>query len=191
MLFRSGGVEIDVQEEEIIYINGYSTEITKVTGVDTQPVVSTGPQTLNGVQATAYARIRYTSGDDFKRTERQRLVLQKIVEKAQQSDLATLNQIINDVLPQISTNLTAKNFLGLAANGLKYKIGEMSGFPFDVTTSENVRGLSGSYVIPIGLSDNVSQLHAFLFDKSEYPPSDQVQEINDDIEYLSGVNSIN
>ena len=165
----------------------YTVENIKVTGKDSLGIESAGLQTLNGIQATAYARIRYTSGDDFKRTERQRLVLQKIAEKAQAADISTLNRIIDQVLPEISTNLTAANFMGLAANGLKYSIGESKGFPFDVTTSESVRNHDGSYVIPIGFSDNVSQLHQFLFGDKDYKPSDLVEEISNDIIYLSGV----
>ena len=61
-----------------VYLNGYIMEIIENTGVNTVAVEHSGLQTLSGVQATAYARIRYTSGDDFKRAERQRLVLAKI-----------------------------------------------------------------------------------------------------------------
>ena len=182
-----GGLEINVTEEEVPYVNAYTVENIKVTGKDSLGIESAGLQTLNGIQATAYARIRYTSGDDFKRTERQRLVLQKIAEKAQAADISTLNRIIDQVLPEISTNLTAANFMGLAANGLKYSIGESKGFPFDVTTSESVLNHDGSYVIPIGFSDNVSQLHQFLFGDKDYKPSDLVEEISNDIIYLSGV----
>jgi anionic cell wall polymer biosynthesis LytR-Cps2A-Psr (LCP) family protein len=52
----------------------------------TEPVVgklkSAGTQVVNGTHATAYARIRYTKGGDFKRAERQRIVINKIFEKA-------------------------------------------------------------------------------------------------------------
>ena len=44
-----------------------------------------GTQLLDGVHAVGYARIRYTDGNDFKRTERQRVVLQKVAEKAEES----------------------------------------------------------------------------------------------------------
>lgn len=182
-----GGIEVDVQEEEIPYINAYTVEIIGVTGIDSAPVLNPGLQTLNGVQATAYSRIRYTSGADFKRTERQRQVLQKIAEKAQHADFVTLNRIIDQVLPQISTNLTTSNFLGLAANVLSYSMGETAGFPFDVTTSEDIRNHTGSYVVPIGFADNVSQLHVFLFNDSDYEPSEKVMQIDEDIIWLSGV----
>ena len=95
-----GGIDIDVQEDEVPYICGYVQEIMKVTGKLSPGVTEPGTQTLNGVQATAYARIRYTAGDDFKRAERQRTVLQKVVEKLQQASPAQLNKIIDKVFPQ-------------------------------------------------------------------------------------------
>ena len=38
-----------------------------------------------------------------------------------------------------------------------------------------------------GLSANVAELHEKLFQETEYQPSEKVQQINDDIIYLTGV----
>lgn len=62
-----GGLEIDVQPEEIQWINGYQTEGSQVTGKEIVEVTQSGPQTLNGLQTLSYCRIRYTTGDDYKR----------------------------------------------------------------------------------------------------------------------------
>ena len=48
------------------------------------------------------------------------------------------------------------------------------GFPFDITTSENVIGLEGSYAVAIGHADNVRQLHEQLFGETGYQPPDEV-----------------
>lgn len=183
-----GGIELELTDEEVFWTNGYATETAKVVGRTTTELTQAGKQTLDGIQAVSYTRIRYTEGDDFKRSERQRLVLQQVVEKAKRASLPTLNKIIDQVLPQVSTNLSASDFMGIAANAVKYQLGEMKGFPFDVTTSENVIGLEGSYVVAIGFADNVKQLHAFLFDKNTYQPSEKVQSIDSDIIYLTGIN---
>ena len=82
-----GGIEVDVQEEEISYINGYATEIIKVTGIPSEGVFHAGKQNLNGVLATAYARIRYTEGGDFRRTERQRYILSELLKKAKKNSV--------------------------------------------------------------------------------------------------------
>ena len=182
-----GGIELELTDEEVYWTNGYATETSKVVGRTTTELTQAGKQTLDGIQAVSYTRIRYTEGDDFKRSERQRLVLQQVVEKAKKASLPTLNKIIDQVLPQVSTNLSASDFMGIAANAVKYQLGEMKGFPFDVTTSENVIGLEGSYVVAIGFADNVKQMHAFLFDKNTYQPSEKVQSIDSDIIYLTGI----
>ncbi len=183
-----GGIELELTEDETIYVNGYAEETSKVVGREVKDIAEKeGVYNLDGVQAVSYARIRYTEGMDFKRTQRQRIVLEKIFEKVQEANVLTLNNIIHKVLPQVSTNLTLTNFMGLAAHANSYSLGEMSGFPFEVTTSENVRGMNGSYVIPVGFSENVTKLHLFLFDKEDYIPSETVTNMSNEIIWLSGV----
>lgn len=174
-----GGVEIDVQEDEIEYINGYGTEVKLVTGVDTPDVTETGLQTLTGVQATSYTRIRYTQGDDFRRAERQRAVLEQIVVKAQKANLGQINKIIDRVFPEIATNFTLSEILEYAKDVMKYKLAETTGFPFENTT-DNFSD-AGSVVIPTTLESNVIQLHEFLFGEADYTPSSTVLRISQGI----------
>lgn len=108
------GIDIEVTEEEIPYLNNYAVEIIENTGVDTWGITEPGYQHLTGVQATAYARIRYGGGDDFRRTERQREVLTKIAEKAQTASIGALNTIIDRVFPKIRTNFTLPEILAYA-----------------------------------------------------------------------------
>lgn len=180
-----GGVEIDVQPEEVNYINGYATEIIKVTGKGSGGVNEPGLQTLNGVLATAYSRIRYTSGDDFKRTERQREVLTKVIEKLQGASLTQINKIIDKVFPEVSTNFTLTEILDYALDAFDYKLGETTGFPFDKST--DTLNKIGSVVIPVTLESNVKQLHEFLFGSSEgYSPSATVSTISSNIVAKAG-----
>lgn len=174
-----GGLEIEIQPEEIKPLNKYVTETARVAGKTAKKVTEPGLQLLDGVQATTYARIRSTAGGDFKRTERQRLVIEKIVEKAQKTDLATINNIINEVFPTIKTSFSITEILSYAKDFMKYKIVESEGFPFEKTTA-TVSGL-GSIVIPVTLADNVNQLHEFLFGTVEYTPSATVTSINNSI----------
>ncbi len=171
-----GGVEIDVQEEEVEYLNEYVAETGEVAGKEAKFVRQPGLQQLDGVQATTYARIRSTAGGDFTRTERQRLVIEKMVEKIKESDLGTINSIIDKVLPTISTNFTATEILSYAQYFAEYILGENAGFPFDKTT-DTISGL-GSIVIPVDLTDNVKLLHEFLFGVRDYSPSGTVQSIS-------------
>ena len=179
-----GGVEIDVREEEIEWINNYQNEGSEITGLEKIPVTYAGVQTLNGLQAMSYCRIRYI-GLDYERTERQRKVLNKIFEKVQSMDIISLTGIIDDVLPYISTNLTQAEILSLAKDVTSYKMGENTGFPFDKLATDTD---AGDTVVPVNLASNVTQLHEFLFGSEEaYVPSETVQSISDTIMNRTGV----
>lgn len=180
-----GGVDIDVQDVEVSFLNDYQTSIVeglgggKPTHEKITKVKSSGMQTLNGLQATAYCRIRYTKGDDFRRTERQREVLKQIAAKAKQADLVTLNKVIDDVFPECKTSFTSAEFAEYAAGAAKYNIVDQNGFPFERVTGD--MGKAGSCVIPDNLAQNVTELHSFLFGDSDYTPTDTVNEIGQKI----------
>jgi LCP family protein required for cell wall assembly len=179
-----GGIYIDVDEAEISHLNNYTEETSKVTGVSTTKLTKTGLQLLDGVQATSYCRIRYTAGDDYKRTERQREVIMELVNTAKKADISKINEIINTVFPMIATNYSNDQLISLASEMLGYEIVDTTGFPFE-KTSVTVSG-KGSCVVPIDLADNVKQLHEYLFENYDYTPSSEVQSISDEITKETG-----
>lgn len=185
MIDAVDGIDVEVTEEEIPYLNNYACEIIENTGIDTWGITEPGYQHLTGVQATAYARIRATEGDDFRRTERQRLVLTKIAEKAQSVSLSSLNMMIDRVLPKVRTNFTLPEILAYAKDVKKYTIGETLGFPFDLDTM--YYGEAGDSVVPDNLEDNVKQLHEFLFGEDGYSPSSTVSKISDELVFVTGI----
>ncbi len=176
-----GGVEIEVTEEELPYINQYIPETANSAGKAANYLSSAGLQTLDGTQATTYARIRSTAGGDFTRTERQRLVIEKMFEKAKSADLGTLNAIIDKVFPQVSTSFTLQEILKYATAYSEYKLVGNMGFPQDNYT-DLLSGL-GSVVVPDDLVSNVTKLHEFLFGTTGYTPSSTVQTVNSNIAY--------
>ena len=196
-----GGVEIDVKEAEIVHLNSYQIsmvgretgtlnaagepEYTADAGVDYIPVERAGVQTLNGLQATAYARIRYV-GDDFERTSRQRTVLTQVAKKAMTLNPATLNKIAEAVFPKIATSLDMSEILSLLSGIASYSVGETANFPFDGYVQTG-RVNKASVVIPVDLSKNVSLLHEFLFDESGYDPSDTVKKCSQKVSSDTGV----
>ena len=171
-----GGIEVDLTEDELYWTNEYCGETSIVTDKSYEPLTAAGVQTLGGVQATAYCRIRYTAGSDFKRTERQRLVIQKIAEKLQTANLATINKIVDEVFSEVGTNFTMQEILSYAKDFKKYKLGEMTGFPYNVGTA-TLSGV-GSSVIPTDLTGDVTKLHQFFFGDDGYTPSDVVKNID-------------
>ena len=185
-----GGVEIEVQENEVEYLNAYVGDLVYwIPETDGSMVAGPGLQTLNGTQATAYARIRYTTGDDFMRAARQRIVLQAMMDKVKQADVKTLFTIVNDVADDVSTSFNLGQLLGLASAVKDYSIAGTTGFPFQLTTGE----VSGKdYVFPVELDNNVVALHQYLFgEEEEYTPSNTMQAISDDIVYISGISESN
>ena len=183
-----GGMELELTAEEVVHMNNYCVETSEVTGKDyerIEPEVA-GTYHLNGVQATSYARIRATAGGDYKRAERQRLVIEKIVEKAQKANLKTLDKIIDAVFPQVSTSFSSKDVIGIAANALSYQLGETQGFPYSIADTDVVDGYEGSYVVPSDFDGDVKKLHEFLFNEKDYQVSDTVKEISHEIDVMSG-----
>lgn len=184
-----GGIDIELTSEEIFWLNGYAAETSQVVGKETTHIDENAPGVhhLDGIQAVSFTRIRYTQGDDFKRAQRQRIVLEQILKKIKSSGPWKWMQIVENVLPQISTNMDTATLLKLGAQMFHLKIGEMKGFPFDIATSDSVIGLAGSYAAAIGHADNVKQLHEFFFQEMDYQPSEVVLQVDADVAYLTGI----
>lgn len=181
-----GGVTIDVKSKEIDNLNHNLEEQVQVTGIYSEGVWSAGEQTLNGTQATAYARIRKVGNGDFERTQRQRAVITAMVKKAKQSDLSTLNNVIDEVFPLIATNISRKQILSLAKDLASYDLTNNIGFPLSNTTPN--LGSKGSVVVPANLLSNVENLHEFLYpNDNEYKPSSEVERISNAITNETGV----
>ena len=181
-----GGVTINVKSKEIDNLNNNLQEQVEVTGIYSDGVWSAGEQVLNGTQAVAYARIRKVGNNDFERTQRQRAVISAMIKKAKESDLSTINKVINEVFPQIATNMSNKDLISLAADVFDYELTENNGFPLSHETP--TLGNKGSVVVPANLLSNVKYLHEFLYpEDTEYTPSDEVQRISTAITNETGV----
>ena len=168
-----GGVEMTITDEEAHFMIGYMDEINKLTGHKSEVPEAGGTYVLDGVQATAYARIRYTTGDDYKRTERQRDVIMAMAKKAQKSDLTTINKVIDAMFDDIATSYSNAELIELAAQVFDYEITGSAGFPF--TKNTITLGSKGSVVAPCTLETNVIELHKFLYGNEEYEPSSTVK----------------
>lgn len=178
-----GGIELEINNVEATNMSGFIDEINGLTGRDSSHV-GAGTQVCDGVQATAYARIRQTTGWDFKRTERQRTVITKMFEKAKQTDILTLNSMLDKILPKVSTSLSTAELLSLAGGAAKYNMGENTGFPFETKSGDigKLRYLE----IPVNLEADVVQLHQFLYKNESYAPSQKVKDISAAIKANAG-----
>lgn len=105
-----GGIDIKLTKAEANYLN--TTTYKDQEHWETNLVE--GMNHLDANQALAYARIRKISGGDFGRTNRQRKVLKALMTKVKEMPLAELNNLLNELLPLITTDLTDAEILGYA-----------------------------------------------------------------------------
>lgn len=158
-----GGVEIEITEDELQYINGFIDNIDNKNGTKTEHLYSAGTQLLNGTQASAYCRIRSTAGRDFRRTERQRDVLNALFIKFKDINLAEVPKMINNILPLVTTNLTNNEIISISSKALGMGLGniEQGRFPSD----QNIisAGFTDMYHTNIDIEGTTKELHQFLF----------------------------
>lgn len=182
-----GGIEINLSDAEAEMLNKYVGETAKAAGKEAHKLSGGGTYKLDGPQAVTYSRLRKLEGGDYKRTERQRVVIRRLFEKIKNTDLGTINDIIDTVFPQISTSFSLKEVLSLASGVTRYKLVENVGFPFEKADGITYPA-AGDMVVPQGLAENVQELHAFLYpDEDEWQPSETVQTIANEISYQTGV----
>ena len=172
-----GGIQITIEPEEVKYINDYIKSTAAETGKSGQTINSAGTYNLSGIQAVAYSRIRYTAGGDYKRTERMRTVLEKILQKAKTKDIFELKKIAEDILPEISTNIQQNEIISLLPQLPSFSIGTSIGWPYEVKGIT----LDRWYGVPVNLEANVKKLHQEVFEEANYEPSETVKSISNAI----------
>ena len=177
-----GGVTITVDSQEVNYINQYIKETSRVTGITTNQLSAPGTLTLDGVQAVAYARIRYTEGGDYKRAERMRTVVEATFNKLKTKSLTEINSFVDNILPKIYTNISTNDMIAMIPDLTKYKVSDSIGWPYEI------RGITMSawYGIPVTLESNVTRLHQELFGEQNYIPSETVKNISNQIVTKTG-----
>lgn len=172
-----GGVTIDIDSSELKYINDYINATSASSGIKTSQITKTGKQTLDGVQAVAYSRIRYTEGGDYKRTERMRTVIEAMLSKAKTLNVGQLNKLVDTILPRVSTNISGTEIIGLVPSIASYNITDSIGWPYETRG----KTIDRWYGIPVTLESNVEKLHKEIFGQSDYVVSDTIKEINNQI----------
>ena len=162
-----GGVSMNITSEEVPHITGIS---------------KAGTYNLTGAQALEYARIRYATGGDYKRTERMRDVLIAATNKVKTFNISQLNTLVNNVLPKIYTNITASDIFSLLPSATSMKITDSIGWPYEVKGIT----LDRWYGVPVTLENNVTRLHQEIFGETDYTPSETVKEISNQIATQTG-----
>lgn len=144
-----GGVTVDITSEEVSHIPG---------------IPSAGTYNLNGAQALSYSRIRYATGGDYVRTERQRTILTKIFEKILTINPMKYPSLLNEVLPMVQTSLDYSKILELGTEVLKMGVTtlEQERFPLDGYCQGEM--INGVYYLTFNKALTVEQLHNYIFE---------------------------
>ena len=189
-----GGLDIEMTNAECVHANNYNREVSEAQGVEYEAIPYdedlgddySEVRHVSGALATSYARIRYGGGDDAKRTSRQRIVINLMVQKIKQNP-TKIPEILDKVMGNVSTSLTKNEILELGMHAVTYKMGTSYAYPFQLCYGENVESALGvDVVIPVTLEHNVKELHAYLYPAMSYDPSATVIEYSDYIARKSG-----
>lgn len=189
-----GGLDIEMTNAECVHANNYNREVSEAQGVEYEAIPYdedlgddySEVRHVSGALATSYARIRYGGGDDAKRTSRQRIVINLMVQKLKQNP-TKIPEILDKVMGNVSTSLTKNEILELGMHAVTYTMGTSYAYPFQLCYGENVvNALGGDVVIPVTLEFNVRELHEYLYPGLSYEPSAAVTEYSDYIARKSG-----
>lgn len=173
-----GGINVNITSSELNYINDYIDGTESYTGISSNHITKAGMQRIDGVQAVAYCRIRYTSGGDYKRTERMRTIIDACLAKAKTLSIVKLNSAADTILGKIETNISSGEILSLLPKLATYQITDSIGWPYEVKGAK-INGIY--YSAPVNLEECVKQLHQELFGEEDYEVSETVKEISDSI----------
>lgn len=148
-----GGITVDdVTEKEATYMN----DVVKISDP-----LEAGTNIMDGNTALWYCRIRYLDSD-FYRTERQRKVIESIIDKVTETNIFDLIEIVEEVLPNVSTNITQNELMKLAFSAIlymNYDVSQMQ-IPADGTWYNST--ISSQAVLVMDIEENAWLLQEFL-----------------------------
>lgn len=186
-----GGLDLEIEEYEIEELNRANEETWELTDRedrgDAMHIDAPGVHHVDGSMAVSYGRIRKGVGDDYKRTERMRIIVDKLLEKAKTLSPSQLNEVLDIGVSQIKTNLSSKDIIGLAYKLRNFNISHSDSFPYAIGD-----GYVGnvSYVFPVNLYDDVKTFHINNFGQENYEPSTLVANISQAIlQYKGGADT--
>lgn len=159
-----GGLEINVRQEEIRWINFYLDE-ANIDSVPQQYIRKPGLQTLNGKQAVAYTRIRYTEGHDAERTERQRTVLTLLFNKIKEKGILELPLLASHILPYVQTSFSRTALLNKGAELFISDIRTIDKERFPSDTEGKGTFINNTWYLVADLNQTTRSLHNYLYRK--------------------------
>ena len=158
-------MEINVEtQEELDELNRVIRDYGIEQGKTFQSVESTGLQTLDGVQALCYGRIRKgNTGDDWARVERQGVVMQAMFTKVQSLSASQLIGLMQKLMPYVTTSLSATEIAPLIVGALQHGVPALEHARVPLDGEWYYSGPSNTY-IEYDLDVAAEHIRAYIYD---------------------------
>lgn len=183
-----GGIEVNVENEDVLYwTNQYIMDVNDKVNKHEPFLTHTGVQQVNGVQALAFCRNRYSDNDQG-RTRRQREVLEQMATKAFSMDSLSLLGLAGQIYPYLKTSFSLQEISTYGKAFLSLENKQFIDFRLP-TDDLSYGGYSGDvwFLFPNSLADNAIVLHKFLYGEDGYQPSEYLMNISYNIASYSGL----
>jgi len=159
-----GGVTVDVQNNEVGLINSYMSETAGIQNKSVSRISGSGSQNLNGMQAVAYTRIRYTAGDDFVRTERQRTVLSGMLTEIQSLGVKEFPAVVSELLPLTETSMNSIDIIKLGTKVFTSNIKTLDQERFPIDGFWEGQTIDKVWYLVAKMDATVDQLHKYIYE---------------------------
>ncbi|GAA0070262.1 LCP family protein [Clostridium sardiniense] len=159
-----GGVDINITKGDLKYINGYIENLNYINKTNVDKINEVGMHHLNGTQALAYCRIRYDGGDQ-RRTERQRTVLEAVLNKMKDTSPTKYPTILNELLPLVTTNISSSEFISLGKDILDTGATSFQDLRVPCDKHEGGKMINGVYYMTYDLKAETNELHKFIYEQ--------------------------
>lgn len=167
-------------------VGGYPATINA--GESKDMGMAQGSYVLNGDQAVKYMRIRYNSGGDAGRNQRQRDLMEYVMKKAMDLGKKDMLSLATKMLPMVRTSYNLfdisqlLDIYGMMGNELSIK---QFSFPSQYEGTKLADGLW--YAVPNSMIDNVIKLHSDIYETEQLLIDNNVNTISENIQQRSGV----
>jgi LCP family protein required for cell wall assembly len=162
-----GGIDADIETKtQMSYINGVIKQDNKVLKLTLSDglLTETGVQTLTGKQAQAYARYRKGGRGDFDRTERQREVIIKCLDKIGCLSIVEMAKLVVNNIGKVETNLTFDEILPLVSTALDLRAMEIKELRIPIDKGYQSKTVKGMSVLIPNIAVNKKAMEDFLFE---------------------------
>ncbi|WP_082023929.1 LCP family protein [Clostridium polynesiense] len=165
-----GGVDIEIKKNELKLVNDYIHDLAVLKNTKPPYLKNYGAQTLNGMQAVAYSRIRYVGDGDYERTERQRRVLSGMFEKIKTAGITKYPVMVNKLLPYVKTSLDSKELIAAGTNVLKSGMANLEQERFPVDGYNDGKTIGGVWYLLFNKEMTKKQMYEYIFEDIKPTP---------------------